>query len=120
MYIHVRVVAPFLVTKCVLGDTTDVGSLPLLTPLKSDVLVLQVLQQLPSKSDIIEKVSMAIDQQELYDGLIAKFNATLNEAKTETRVRACDIMGRINFPKLLAINNVQRNSVNCLVLSGIS
>ena len=120
MYIHVRVVAPFLVTKCVLGDTTDVGSVRLLTPLKSDVLVLQVLQQLPSKSDIIEKVSMAIDQQELYDGLIAKFNATLNEAKTETRVRACDVMGRIDFPKQLSINSVQRNSVNCLVLPGIS
>ena len=105
MYIHVRVAAPFLVTKCVLGDTTDVGSMRLLTPLKSDVLVLQVLQQLPSKSDIIEKVSMAIDQQELYDGLIAKFNATLNEAKTETRVRACDVTGLTGYSLARTISN---------------
>ena len=39
MYIHVRVVAPFLVTKCALGDTADVGCLRSLTPLKLDVLI---------------------------------------------------------------------------------
>ena len=38
---------------------------------------LQVLQQLPSKNDIIEKVDMTSEQQTLYDGLRNSFNMKL-------------------------------------------
>ena len=37
-------------------------------------LPLQVLQQLPQKNDIIEKVAMAFEQQELYDDLKQRFS----------------------------------------------
>ena len=53
---------------------------------------LQVLQQLPTKSDIIEKVSMAFEQGDLYDNLRNEFNKKLQAEKDGTTVKVMFVL----------------------------
>ena len=46
-------------------------------------LTLQVLQQLPDKIDLIEKVTMDDAQQRLYDGLRTEFTVAVRKAGGE-------------------------------------